>query len=90
MAPYLSKRALNGLKNYKYHSCGTTLLDVLHNPAWEWITHRLPMWLAPNLITLIGLVAVILSFMIDAWYMMDYHGESQSVATSADWPGAGP
>ena len=40
---YLTGRALNGLKNYKYHATGYTILDTLHTPLWEWITARLPM-----------------------------------------------
>lgn len=73
---YLSPRALDGLKAYKYKSAGYTYLDVLHTPLWEWIVNRLPMWLAPNLITLTGLVGVVISFLVDAWYVLDYQGEA--------------
>ena len=48
---YLSNRALNGLKAYRYKPAGYTQLDVLHTPLWDWVTNRLPLWLAPNLIT---------------------------------------
>ena len=33
--PYLSERGLEGLKNYQYHSSGTTALDDLHQPFWN-------------------------------------------------------
>ena len=33
--PYLSERALIGLKHYQYHSGGTTLLDDIHQPFWN-------------------------------------------------------
>ena len=124
MAPrrgyYLSARALNGLKNYKYHSTGPfddvmilclshstvllvsfhpwahfhgikhtvgyTILDVIHTPLWEWITNRLPMWLAPNTITLTGLIGVILSFLLNSWFIMDYQGTVWAMPRSpADW-----
>jgi len=51
-------------------------LDTIHTPFWNWFVELLPMWLAPNLITLIGLVGVIASFLIDTWYIMDFTGEA--------------
>lgn len=33
--PFLSARALSGLKNYKYQSAGYTLLDDIHQPFWN-------------------------------------------------------
>jgi ethanolaminephosphotransferase len=58
-----------------YFQSGYTILDVIHIPFWNWLTNLLPMWLAPNVITLVGLLGVILSFLINSWYLMDYQGE---------------
>ncbi|KAF5839936.1 hypothetical protein DUNSADRAFT_18217 [Dunaliella salina] len=69
---YLSDRALEGLKEYKYKPGGYTILDVIHNPLWEWLTLQLPMWLAPNLITLIGLIGIMLSYIASALYFPDF------------------
>lgn len=33
--PYLSERALDGLKHYKYKPGGYTWLDDLHQPFWN-------------------------------------------------------
>jgi hypothetical protein len=33
--PYLSRRALEGLANYKYVASGLTWLDDIHQPAWN-------------------------------------------------------
>ena len=33
--PYLSPRALKGLKQYQYKSGGYTLLDQIHTPIWN-------------------------------------------------------
>jgi hypothetical protein len=33
--PYLSERGLEGLKQYVYHSGGTTWLDDVHQPFWN-------------------------------------------------------
>uniref|UniRef100_A0A7S0X1J6 Ethanolaminephosphotransferase n=1 Tax=Chlamydomonas leiostraca TaxID=1034604 RepID=A0A7S0X1J6_9CHLO len=72
---YLSRRALDGLKHYKYKPGGYTILDVIHAPIWNGITDMLPMWLAPNLITLTGLMGVIGSYLISAYYLPDFVGQ---------------
>lgn len=33
--PYLSQRALQGLKDYKYKPGNYTILDELHQPIWN-------------------------------------------------------
>uniref|UniRef100_A0A7S3QKN7 Ethanolaminephosphotransferase n=1 Tax=Dunaliella tertiolecta TaxID=3047 RepID=A0A7S3QKN7_DUNTE len=75
---YLSDRALEGLKEYKYKPGGYTILDVIHNPFWEWLTSRMPMWLAPNLITLIGLIGIMLSYLASALYFPDFTGDESA------------
>lgn len=54
---------------------GYTILDVIHNPMWEWLTSLLPMWLAPNLITLMGLIGLMLSYLATALCLPDFVGE---------------
>lgn len=57
---YLSERAVKGIAHYKYKASGYTWLDDLHNPLWNWaVENMLPMWLAPNLVTLTGLMFII-------------------------------
>lgn len=36
---YLSNRALEGLKDYKYKSAGATWMDEIHNPFWNCTCH---------------------------------------------------
>ena len=38
--PYLSRRALEGLANYKYVASGLTWLDDIHQPAWNGVWNR--------------------------------------------------
>lgn len=65
--PYLSQRALEGLRSYAYKPSGYSFLDKLHTPVWNYITNNwLPMWLAPNLITLMGLTALLAAY-VAAW-----------------------
>ncbi|KAI3425927.1 hypothetical protein D9Q98_007899 [Chlorella vulgaris] len=67
---YLTTRALSGLAHYAYKPSGYTVLDRLHQPFWNYITDNwLPMWLAPNLITLIGLTALVLSY-VTGWALL--------------------
>lgn len=60
------------------HGCvfhaGYTFLDVIHGPFWDALTNMLPMWLAPNLITLSGLMGVIISYFVSAYYIPDFVG----------------
>ncbi|KAI8470281.1 MAG: CDP-Ethanolamine:DAG ethanolamine phosphotransferase [Monoraphidium minutum] len=70
--PYLSRRALEGLKLYEYKPSGYTYLDKLHAPFYEWCVERTPMWLAPNLITLTGTIGLIIAYCVSAWYAPDF------------------
>lgn len=67
--PILSKRALSGLKAYKYVSAGYTLLDDIHQPFWNWFVELLPRWLAPNLITLTGVSGLVLAYFVSLYYV---------------------
>jgi phosphatidylglycerophosphate synthase len=73
---YLSTRMLKGLAAYKYKAGGYTWLDELHNPAWNWIVENcFPMWLAPNLVTLTGVMCIIMSHICLAVYAPDMDGK---------------
>ena len=39
------------------------------------MANRLPEWLAPNLITLTGLFALVLAYVVNAWYLPEFEGE---------------
>ena len=58
---YLSQEALTGLKNYKYQSGEYSFMDKVMTPCWNYAVTFLPMWMAPNLVTLIGFIVIILS-----------------------------
>ena len=64
---FISQAGLENLKNYKYISGVYSKLDYKINPYWILVTEHLPLWLAPNMITLIGflfLVSMTVLFMI--------------------------
>ncbi|KAI3382094.1 hypothetical protein SNEBB_006368 [Seison nebaliae] len=53
----LSPKALSNMRRHKYSAEGKTLLDPLMQPFWNTVVQYVPMWFAPNLLTLLGLVA---------------------------------
>lgn len=61
---YLSESALVNLKNYKYVSGEYSMMDRVLTPFWNKVTEVLPIWLAPNTITLIGTIGLILSVLL--------------------------
>lgn len=73
---YLSTRALNGLKAYEYKPGGYTWLDNIHRPALDWCVSWLPRWLAPNLITLLGTLGLVASYLVSAYYAPDFVGDT--------------
>lgn len=55
MSPILSTMQLKNLQDHKYSSQGKSLLDPLFQKYWNWIVLKVPMNIAPNLITITGL-----------------------------------
>lgn len=51
----LTQMQLRNLDEHKYSSSGSTLLDPFFQPFWRWLVEQMPMSLAPNAITSIGL-----------------------------------
>jgi hypothetical protein len=56
MTPVLTNSQLKNLHAHKYSSTGKTLFDPIFQPYWEWLVLQMPIYLAPNLITVIGLI----------------------------------
>ena len=52
----LSDAQLRRLNEHKYSAQGVSLLEPLFQPFWRWLVTTVPLWLAPNLITFVGLV----------------------------------
>ena len=51
----LSGTQLKHLTEHKYSSTGTSVLEPYFQPFWCWLVEQMPLSLAPNLITIIGL-----------------------------------
>lgn len=52
----LTDQQIKRLKEHKYASEGTTLLDPYMQIFWKRLVEYCPLWVAPNLLTLVGLV----------------------------------
>ncbi|KAJ6661031.1 hypothetical protein lerEdw1_016832 [Lerista edwardsae] len=66
--PPLSKHQLKRLEEHKYQSAGRSLLEPLMQGYWEWLVKRVPAWIAPNLITIVGLIINICTTIILVFY----------------------
>ncbi|XP_055856675.1 choline/ethanolaminephosphotransferase 1 isoform X4 [Episyrphus balteatus] len=67
----LSSQQLKKLSEHKYSCSSTSLLDPLLQPWWNWLVSKTPLWLAPNLITIIGLIINILTTLVLISYSPD-------------------
>lgn len=52
----LSVNQLERLANHKYSASGVSALEPILQPYWRWLVEQIPLWWAPNALTLAGLV----------------------------------
>ncbi|KAL0591674.1 hypothetical protein ABG067_000816 [Albugo candida] len=64
----LSNKALTGIATYRYKPGTYTLLDNLLSPFWTRCVSFFPLWMAPNLITLLGTCTLFLTTAIQLIY----------------------
>jgi hypothetical protein len=55
MPVVLTEQQLRRLKEHKYASEGITLFDPFMQEFWKWLVEFCPLWVAPNLVTIVGL-----------------------------------
>lgn len=66
-----SEKQLKRLKEHSYKATGSTLLDPYMQIWWGWVVQKFPLWLAPNVITLSGLIVVIFTSVLHILYSPD-------------------
>ncbi|PVV04209.1 hypothetical protein BB560_001288 [Smittium megazygosporum] len=76
---YVSEKSLKNLKLYKYSAVDKSFLTkyVLRH-YWEWAVTLFPLWMAPNLITLFGLIFELFDIFLILIYMPDLAGPAPS------------
>ncbi|XP_012162624.1 cholinephosphotransferase 1 isoform X4 [Ceratitis capitata] len=67
----LSPQQLKKLSEHKYSCTSNSILDPWLQPWWNWLVSMTPLWLAPNLITIIGLIVNIVTTLILVSYSPD-------------------
>ncbi|XP_046429752.1 cholinephosphotransferase 1 isoform X2 [Neodiprion virginianus] len=67
----LSPGQLKRLNEHKYSCTSVSLMDPFLQPWWNWLVSKVPLWLAPNAITVLGLTVNILTTLILVWYSPD-------------------
>jgi ethanolaminephosphotransferase len=75
----VSEKALQGLEKYKYSAIDlvfkinkSPIANYILQPYWKWAVSLFPLWMAPNLITLLGFVFVLCNFIIALIYQPDF------------------
>ena len=61
MKPVLTSSQLRNLDGHKYSAEGSTLLDPIFQIYWRWLVEKMPLWVAPNLLTVVGLALNVLT-----------------------------
>lgn len=56
---------LKHLKHYKYSAIDRSpIANYILQPYWRWATTLFPLWIAPNLITLLGFAFIVFNFIL--------------------------
>lgn len=63
----LSEAQLKRLGEHQYSCQSNSILDKLLQPYWNWLVSKIPIWLAPNLLTICGLIINIVTSLILVW-----------------------
>lgn len=76
----LTKDSLGRIARHQYRPGVYTWLDNLCNPMWNYLTELIPIWMAPNLVTLIGAFNCLVSY-VGTWY----YAPTATEALPATW-----
>ncbi|CAF1495792.1 unnamed protein product [Adineta ricciae] len=69
---YLNQTHLKGLNEYKYNAVDTSPVSIyVMQPFWNWCVEFFPRWFAPNLMTFLGFLLLVVNFVLFTYY--DFH-----------------
>lgn len=75
----LSQDALNNLRLYKYAGVDDSLVSkYILKHYWNWMLNFFPLWMAPNLITLLGFLFIVNNFILVLVFVPDLVGPGPS------------
>ena len=75
MAEILTPAQLRRLTEHKYSSQGTSVTEPVMQKFWRWLVEQIPLWWAPNAMTLTGLIINAVSTSILIVYSPDAQQE---------------
>ena len=78
MTEVLTALQLRRLTEHKYSAGGTSLAEPFMQKFWKWLVEQIPLWWAPNAITLAGLLMNAVSTLILVYYSPDGKSEVSS------------
>ncbi|KAK2183775.1 hypothetical protein NP493_289g01021 [Ridgeia piscesae] len=79
MAEILTPAQLRRLTEHKYSSQGTSVTEPVMQKFWRWLVEQIPLWWAPNAMTLTGLIINAVSTSILIVYSPDAQQEPPSL-----------
>lgn len=77
---FMSATQLKRLGEHKYKCESCSLLDPYLQGYWNWLVSTVPLWVAPNLLTMVGLLVNVLTTLLLVWYSPDAKSEVSSPA----------
>ena len=71
MSKILTLQQLTALGSHKYSSEGTSITEPVLQMLWRWLVEQIPLWVAPNLITIVGLIINVGTSLLLMYYSPD-------------------
>jgi ethanolaminephosphotransferase len=71
-AGVLSQDGVTQIAEHKYAAGDYTPFDLWMNPVWQSLTEKLPMGLAPNMVTLLGGLHCVVAYGLTWWYSENF------------------
>ncbi|KAM3141098.1 hypothetical protein pb186bvf_006703 [Paramecium bursaria] len=73
LSKYVGDSGVPNIRQFKYNGqCDSILYEHVLSPFAQSIVNRLPLWLAPNLITLIGFLFVLVGLLLSLYYNLQF------------------
>lgn len=80
----LSPAQLKRLEEHKYSASGRSLFEPPCQIFWNWLIQQTPTWIAPNTLTIVGLLVNIISTVVLVYYCPTAKEEVSSKASLAE------
>lgn len=80
----LSPAQLKRLEEHKYSASGRSLFEPPCQVFWNWLVQQTPTWIAPNTLTIVGLLVNIISTVVLVYYCPTATEEVSNQASLAE------